>query len=274
MNDFQTLRLVQDEGVLTVFVDAPPINLLGPDLVRDLAAFLAELETQGEVRVVVFESADTEYFVPHEDFTRVDESSLEAGTPGNAEDASLGMLFRRLSLVRPVTIAKIRNRARGAGSELALACDMRFISRERGIMAQPEIGLGLPPGAGGIQHLARLVGRGRAMEVILGASDFDAALAERYGWVNRSLPDDELDAFVSRLARRIASFPAISVEQTKEALNALTLATDDAVRSDAHRYRVRLRSRDVQDRLAVLFAEGLQTRSVLEHDLGAALEDL
>ena len=118
------------------------------------------------------------------------------------------MLWHKLSELSAVTIAKIRGRARGAGSELALACDMRFAARENAILGQIEVGVGALPGAGGVQHLGRLLGRGRAMEAILGADDFDAETAERYGWINRALPDADLDAFVARLARRIASFPA------------------------------------------------------------------
>jgi enoyl-CoA hydratase/carnithine racemase len=125
------------------------------------------------------------------------------------------MLWHKLSELPVVTIAKIRGRARGAGSELALACDMRFAARENAILGQLEAGVGSPPGAGGVQHLARLLGRGRAMEAILGADDLDAETAERYGWINRALPDAELDAFVARLARRIASFPADGIRTAK-----------------------------------------------------------
>ena len=132
-----------------------------------------------------------------------------------------------------MTIAKIRGRARGAGSELALACDMRFAARENAIFGQIEAGVGATPGAGGVQHLARLLGRGRAMEVILGADDFGAEVAERYGWINRALPDADLDGFVARLARRIASFPADAVRSAKRVLNELTMPGADAIRADA-----------------------------------------
>jgi len=130
------------------------------------------------------------------------------------------------------------------------------------------------PGAGGMQHLGRLLGRGRAMEVILGAADFDAEEAERYGWVNRALPDAELDAFVARLARRIASFPADAVRSTKQVLNELTLPGADAIRADARRFQQLVRSNTVKARLATLFALGLQTRGPLELNLGDRLESL
>jgi enoyl-CoA hydratase/carnithine racemase len=210
--EYRTLRVTPGEdGVLGVVIDAPPMNLIGPDLIRDLVALLGELESGADIRVVVLESGDPEYFVPHVDLTKVAEYTAEAAKAGGPGDASLGMLWHKLSEMPAVTIAKIRGRARGAGSELALACDMRFAARENAILGQIEVGVGAPPGAGGVQHLARLLGRGRAMEAILGADDFDAETAERYGWINRALPDADLDAFVARLARRIASFPADAV---------------------------------------------------------------
>jgi enoyl-CoA hydratase/carnithine racemase len=272
---YRTLRLVwSDEGVLGVVIDAPPMNLIGPELVRDLVTMLGELESDEDVRVMVLESADPEYFVPHVDLTKVAEYTAEAAKAGGPDDASLGMLWHKLSELPVVTIAKLRGRARGAGSELALACDMRFAARENAVLGQPEIGFGAAPGAGGVQHLGRLLGRGRAMEVILGGADFDADEAERYGWVNRALPDAELDAFVARLARRIASFPADAVRSTKQVLNELTLPAADAIRTDAQRFQQLVGSDTVKARAATLFAQGLQTRGSLELDLGDRIESL
>jgi enoyl-CoA hydratase/carnithine racemase len=250
------------------------MNLIGPELVRDLVTLLSELESDEDIRVMVLESADPEYFVPHVDLTKVAQYTAEAAKAGGPDDASLGMLWHKLSELPVVTIAKLRGRARGAGSELALACDMRFAARENAVLGQIEIGIGAPPGAGGVQHLARLLGRGRAMEVILGAADFDADEAERYGWVNRALPDAELDAFIARLARRIASFPADAVRSTKQVLNELTLPGADAIRADARRFQQLVGSDTVKARLAILFAQGLQTRGPLELDLGDRLESL
>jgi enoyl-CoA hydratase/carnithine racemase len=271
---YLTLRVAQiDAGVLSVVIDAPPMNLIGPELVRDLVTLFSELESDEDIRVMVLESADPEYFVPHVDLTRVAEYTAEAAKAGGPDDASLGMLWHKLSELPVVSIAKLRA-GRGAGSELALACDMRFAARENAVLGQIEIGVGTPPGAGGVQHLARGLGRGRAMEVILGASDFDADEAERYGWVNRALPDAELDAFVARLARRIASFPADAVRSTKQVLNELTLPGADTIRADARRFQQLVRSDTVKARLATLFAQGLQTRGPLELDLGDRLESL
>ena len=217
---------------------------------------------------MVLESADPEYFVPHVDLTKVAEYTAEAAKAGGPDDASLGMLWHKLSELPVVTIAKIRGRARGAGSELALACDMRFAARENAILGQIEVGAGTTPGAGGVQHLARLLGRGRAMEAILGADDFGAEQAERYGWINRALPDADLDAFVARLARRIASFPADTVRSAKRVLNELTMPGADAIRADARRFHQLVVSDAAQGRTAALFAQGLQTRGPLELDLG------
>ena len=270
---YRTLRVARsDEGVLSVVIDAPPMNLIGPELVRDLVILLGELESDADIRVMVLESADPEYFVPHVDLTKVAEYTAEAAKAGGPGDASLGMLWHKLSELPVVSIAKIRGRARGAGSELALACDMRFAARENAVLGQIEIGIGAPPGAGAVQHLGRLLGRGRAMEAILGAADFGADEAERYGWVNRALPDAELDAFVARLARRIASFPADAVRSTKQVLNELTLPGPDAVRADARRFQQLVGSDTVKARVADLFAKGLQTRGPLELDLGDRLE--
>ena len=237
---YRTLRVApSDKGVLGVVIDAPPMNLIGPELVRDLVSLLGALESGQESRVVVLESADPDYFVPHVDLTKVAEYTAEAAKAGGPDDASLGMLWHKLSELPVVTIAKIRGRARGAGSELALACDMRFAARENAILGQIEVGAGTLPGAGGVQHLARLLGRGRAMEAILGADDFDAEQAERYGWINRALPDADLDAFVARLARRIASFLADAVRSAKRVLNDLAHVRGQAQRPTTVRDRDR-----------------------------------
>ncbi len=272
---YRTLRVAEsDIGVLSVAIDAPPMNLIGPELVRDLVRLLGEVESGQDVRVMVLESVDPEYFVPHVDLTKVSEYTAEAAKAGGPDDASLGMLWRKLSDLPVVSIAKLRGRARGAGSELALACDMRFAARENAILGQIEVGVGATPGAGGVQHLGRLLGRGRAMEAILGADDFCAELAERYGWINRALPDADLDAFVGRLARRIASFPAEAVRSAKRVLNEMTLPAADAIRADARRFHQLVTSDTAKNRTAALFAQGLQTRGPLELDLGDRIGSL
>jgi len=184
--DFDTLRAHREGGVVYAVLGVPPMNLLGPEPVRDLVAFIQRAEADPATRVVVFTSADPDYFISHVDVTRIAEYREAASTL--AGEPSLGLLFRYLSASRLVTIACVEGRTRGAGSEFVLACDMRFAARETAIFGQPEGGFGLLPGAGGVQHLTRLMGRGRALEALLGADDYDAELAERYGWINRALP--------------------------------------------------------------------------------------
>lgn len=223
-------------------------------------------------RVVIFDSADRDFFIPHVDVTKVAEYTAEAAKTGGPGDESLGMLFRKLSQTTVITIAKLRGRTRAAGSEFALACDMRFASRERAILGQPEVGLGAVPGAGGIQQLARLLGRGRALEVILSSEDVNADLAERYGCINRALPDAELDGFVDDLAQRIASFPAAALTAAKAAVNEITFANPDQVRRDARLFQRLVRTDESRKRTAQLLERGFQTRSELE--LGTALAKL
>jgi enoyl-CoA hydratase/carnithine racemase len=269
-----TITTRVDGRVLYATFDAPPMNLIGPEVVRDLVTLLDALYQPADIRVVVFDSADHDFLFPHVDVTKVAEYTAEAAKAGGPGDASLGMLFRRLSQAPVVTIAKLRGRARAAGSEFALACDMRFASRERAIIGQPEVGLGAAPGAGGIQHLTRLLGRGRALEVILGADDFDADLAERYGWINRAVPDAELDGFVERLAQRIAGFPPEALIAAKTEVNAITLAEQDDVRNDARLFQRLLRTDAAQQRTAQLLERGFQTRGDVELRLGEALSEL
>ncbi|WP_372350863.1 enoyl-CoA hydratase/isomerase family protein [Streptomyces sp. KL116D] len=270
----ETLRTRLDGGVLSVTFDAPPVNLIGPAVVRDLVVLVEELARPGRLRVVVFDSADPDFFFPHVDMTKVAEYTAEAGKAGGPGDASLGMLFHKLSRVPVITIAKVRGRARGAGSEFLLACDMRFAARENAVLGQPEVGIGAPPGAGALQHLTRLLGRGRALEAVLTSADFDAELAERYGWINRAIPDAELDEFVAAMAARIGGFPHDALVSAKEAINAISLPAVADVRADAALFQQLVRGETAQRRTAELFRQGLQTRGNTELHLGDALSDL
>lgn len=270
----QTITTRLDGRVLYATFDAPPINLIGPEVVRDLVALLDDLARPGSPRVVVFDSADPDFFFPHVDMTKVPEYTAEAARAGGPGDASLGMVFRELSRIPAVTIVKLRGRARGAGSEFALACDMRFASRETAVFGQPEVGIGAPPGAGAVQHLSRLLGRGRALEAILTSADFDAALAERYGWVNRALPDAELDGFVEMTAHRIAGFPRDAVIAAKASVNDITLPEPAAVRADAALFQQLVRGDSARQRAGELFRRGFQTRGPAELELGDVLGDL
>ena len=170
-----------------------------------------------------------------------------------------------------ITIAKVRGRARGGGNELALACDMTFASRENAIFGQFECGTGALPGAGGIQHLTRRLGRTRAMEAVAGADDFAADLAERYGWINRALPDAELDGFVERLAKRIAGFPPEGVQAAKRLINDRTPAEPAHIRSDAATFQALITLPETLERLDHLAHRGLQRAEEVGRDLGKAV---
>jgi len=194
---FETLNVLNEGAILFAEIAAPPMNLNGPELVRDLVSLIQQAEADKAIQVLVFKSSDPDYFISHVDITRIKENRAEAAKLNG--DPSIGQLYRYLSASRLVSIAQIEGRVRGVGSEFVLACDMRFAARERAIFAQFEPAFGVIPGAGGAQHLARLMGRGRALEVMLSAQDYDADLAERYGWINRALPAAELDDFVRSL---------------------------------------------------------------------------
>src|SRR3954447_21533611 len=217
--NFEKLNIKQEGGVLFAEIAAPPMNLLGPELVRDLVSLIQQAEADASCRVLVFSSADPDYFISHVDVTRIAEYRAEAANLTG--EASIALLFRYLSASRLVTIAQIEGRVRAGGNEFVLACDMRFAARESAIFSQFEPAFGQLPGGGGVQHLARLLGRARALEVMLSAEDYDAELAERYGWINRALPADELHDFVGSLARRIATFPAAGRTVVKERVNAI-----------------------------------------------------
>jgi len=269
--DFETLDVRREGAVLFAEIKAPPMNLLGPELVRDLVSLIQRAEADGGVQVLVFKSADPDYFISHVDVTRIKENREEAVKL--VGDASLGQLFRRLSVSRLVTIAQIEGRVRGAGSEFVLACDMRFAARESAIFGQFEPAFGVIPGAGAAQHLARLMGRARALEVMLSADDYDAELAAAYGWINRALPADALDDFVSSLAHRIAKFPAAGQVVVKDRVNAITLPTVEDIRRDSDLFLEGVRSPEYQARMQAAMKSGFQTRDA-EMNMARMLGDL
>jgi len=266
-----TIDMRQEEGVRFAQITAPPMNLLGPELVRDLVSLIQDAEGDDACRVLVFTSADRDYFLAHVDVTRVGEYRAEAARL--AGEASLGLLFRRLSTSRLVTIAQIEGRVRAAGSEFVLACDMRFAARESAIFGQFEPAFGVIPGAGGAQHLTRLMGRARALEVMLSAQDYDADLAERYGWINRALPAAALDDFVRSLAHRIAGFPAAGHAVVKQRVNAIALAPAEDYRHDSDLFAEGFRAPEAQRRTRVAMQRGFQTRDA-EMALGRMLGEL
>jgi enoyl-CoA hydratase/carnithine racemase len=263
-----TLNVITEGAVLFAEISAPPMNLLGPELVRDLVSLIRLAEADDSVTVVVFKSADPDYFISHVDLTRVPEYRAEAAKLTG--EASIAALFRHLSASRLVTIAQIEGRARGAGSEFVLACDLRFAAMETAIFAQFEPAFGQIPGGGGAQYLTRVMGRARALEVMLTADDYDADLAERYGWINRALPADALDEFVGALAHRIAAFPAAGHAAVKQRVNAISLAPLEDFRRDSDLFRDSVAGADTQRLIQAAMTHGLQTRDA-ELDLAAML---
>jgi len=254
----ETLAVRQEAGVLFVQIAAPPMNLLGPQLVRDLVVLIKEAEADKAVKVVVFSSADRDYFIPHVDVTRIKEYRAEAAKLTG--EASLGLLFRYLSDSRLVTIAQIEGRVRAGGSEFVLACDMRFAAMESAIFSQFEPAFGQLPGGGAAQHLTRLMGRARALEVMLSAEDYGAELAERYGWINRALPQAVLGEFVRSLALRIASFPATGHLAVKNRVNAIALAPVEEFLRDSDAFGQAVREPEAQSRIRNAMSRGFQTR--------------
>ena len=254
---FETMQVSVDGPVLHVAIAAPPMNLLGPELVRDLVALIRRAEADAGIKVLVFTSADPDYFISHADLTRVTQYRAEAARL--VGEPSIALLFRYLSTSSLITIAQIEGRVRGAGSEFVLACDMRFAARETAVFGQIEAGFGLLPGGGGVQYLVRVMGRARALEVLLSADDYDAVLAEQYGWVNRSLPADILDSFVTDLARRIAAFPAAGHLAIKDRVNAISLAPVDDFRRDSELFGAHVGSAESRRLTNAAFDEGLQT---------------
>lgn len=269
MNPYRTLTRHDHDGVAFILFDHPPINLVDRELVIDLLNLAKALEGDEQTRVVIFRSANPDFFLAHYDL------GGQLGKPApplpEGQASVLSALFSRYSCLPQVTIGELRGRARGAGSEFLLALDMRFASRERAVLGQPEVAIGLLPGAGGTVRLTQLLGRGRALEVCLGGADFDADTAERYGWINRAVADTELQAFVEAQARRIAGFPASGIAHIKALVDGLSAADGAALVEESQRFVADLTAAETVARVQWLMANGGQTDGALERDLGALL---
>jgi enoyl-CoA hydratase/carnithine racemase len=250
-----------------VTFDFPPVNIFGPDLIPQLNDIVTAIETDREVKVVVFDSAVEGFFITHYDFLAPLAESARI-PPGPTGLQALPDILVRLSRAPVVSIASIRGRATGVGSELALASDMRFASREKGILSQWEVGAGLVPGGGPMARLPRLMGRGRALEVLLGADDIDGDLAERYGYVNRSLPDAELDGFVEALAMRIASFDKQAIADTKRLVDVASLPPDAEIAPEWDAFIAALGRPASQQRIKALMDRGFHRAGDVENRLG------
>lgn len=250
-----------------VTFDHPPLNIFGPDTIPQLEEIIKLLEHDADVKVVVFDSAVSGFFLTHYDFLAKLEDSTSL-PPGATGLQPLPDMLARLSRAPVVSIASIRGRATGVGSELALACDMRFASREKAILSQWEVGAGLVPGGGPMARLPRLIGRGRALEVLLSADDIGGALAELYGYVNRALPDAELDGFVDALARRMASFDKQAIADTKHLVNIASLPADADIAPEWEAFIASLQRPATQARIKTLMERGFHKPGDAESRLG------
>ena len=272
--DYPHLTVTVHDGVATVLIDNPPINLMTSGLFRSLAKVSVDLSNDDDVRVVVLRSANPEFFIAHFDVAAI----LEFPTDGEAvEEPELGGFDRMCEAYRTmdkVTIAELRGRVGGGGAELSSACDMRFGDLETFRWNQMEVPLGILPGGGGTQRIPRLIGIGRAMEVVLGADDVDAATAERWGFLNRAMSGDSLSAYVDAVATRIASFPPAAVREAKRAVNAsIERSLDEGLKYESYLFQVLLRDADAQPSMRQYLDAGGQTRDV-ELRIGSVMGEL
>src|SRR5258707_12018409 len=267
MSDKQILLTRRTPAYWRVTINDPPLHIFGPDTNPQLKALITAIDTDAELRVVVFDSAIEGFFMTHYDFLAKieDTPSLPPGPTGLQPLPDMLVRIRRASVV---SIASIRGRATGVGSELALACDMRFASREKAILSHFEVGAGIVPGGGPMARLPRLMGRGRALEVLLGADDIPGDLAERYGYVNRSFPDADLDAFVESLATRVASFDKRALSETKRFVEVASLPPDYEIAPEWDVCFASIMRPAAQKRIGMLLERGLHKAGDVENRLG------
>ena len=255
-----------------VVFDYPPFNVVDATIYKGLQDLLARMDASPSLRVVLFESANREFYLSHFDLTGKTGNITTAVGPSGLP--ILTDTFVRFTKSPVVSIAKIRGCVRGVSSEFVLACDMRFASRENAVLAQVEVGAGVHPGGGGTERLPLLLGRGRALEIILGANDFDGATVERYGYVNRALPDAELDGFVDVLARRIASFDRRPIAAAKSLVNQVSLPSVDRLLDGLNSFTAALTWPESQRRFQALFNRGLNQPGEMENRFGELLGTL
>ncbi|MBS1665382.1 MAG: enoyl-CoA hydratase/isomerase family protein [Bacteroidetes bacterium] len=267
MSDKLVYLTKESPALWRVTLNNPPVNIFGPKTIPQLNEIITAIESDEKLKVVIFESAIEGFFMTHYDFLSPAEETNSL-PPGPTGLLPLPDMLVRLSRAPVVSIAKIRGRATGVGSELSLACDMRFASREKTIMGHFEVGAGIVPGAGDMARLPRLIGRGRAMEVFMSADDFPGDIAERYGYVNRALPDAELDSFVDTLARRIACFDKQALSETKRFVDIASLPPDYEVGAEMIVCYASIGRPATQTKIKKLLDRGLHTAGDAETRLG------
>jgi enoyl-CoA hydratase/carnithine racemase len=273
--DYQLLRVRVEVGVATATIANPPINLITLTLMGELLRFAREVAVDDAVRVVVLRSDDPEFWLAHFDVNAILALPI-TGPPALAQRVDENPYHAMCELYRTMpkaTIAEIGGRAGGGGSELALSFDMRFGALGQTLLSQPEVALGILPGGTGTQRLPRLVGRSRALELVLGCDELDAATAERWGYLNRALPPAELRPFVERLAHRIASFPAAAIALAKRAVLAAEPSWERGLLEESHLFQLLLRTPEAPARMRRFLELGGQTREV-ERRLGALCDEL
>jgi len=255
-----------------VTFDNGPVNLLDPDTVEQLGALIGRIENDPDLTVVVFRSDRPGYFMAHWDFL-ADSARVARMAPGPTGLHPYLDNFVRLSRVPVATISEIRGRTRGAGSEFVLATDIRFAS-EQAVLGQFEIGVGAVPGGGPMARLGRLVGRGRALEILLGGEDISARTAAAYGYVNRLVPDADIEAVTDAFARRIAAFDKVAVTGIKELVDRATLPADEELAAGLAAYFATAGRPEHRPFVRLLLDKGLQQPGGIETDLGAAIGEL
>lgn len=256
--DYELLHIEVDGGVATAVIDAPPINLMTLPLFGEITRFGIEVGGDESVRVVVMKSANPDFFIAHFDVTAILDFPIDEEAKRTPDNPFHQMceLFRTMP---KATIAQVEGRVGGGGCELIQAFDMRFGVVGQTILSQMEVPLGILPGGGGTQRLPRLIGRGRALEMILAGDDLDAVTAERWGLLNRALEAEEISTFVDRLTRRIASFPGEAVALAKESVNASELPLADGLIEEGFLFQRSIRTADAQRRMRRFLEEGGQT---------------
>jgi len=258
---YQRIRLTRQGRVLTGVVDNPPINLITLELYGELSRLSQELTDDAETQVFVLKSADPDFFLAHFDVAAIlrgpiDQPATRQPPGSNAYHA----MCERFATMDKVTIAQIEGRVGGGGSELSMSFDMRFGVLGKTVINQMEVPLGILPGGTGTQRMPRLIGRGRAMEVILGGIDLDAATAERWGYLNRAFAAEEIGPYVEALAARIAAFPKEAVALAKESVNASALPLAEGLVEESYLFQQLTRTESGRRNMARFLEIGGQTR--------------
>ena len=258
--DYELIDVAVDGRLAVVTISNPPINIITPELYAELAGLCGELKADPDLTVVVFKSADPDFFLAHFDVSAILTFPTDTEAQKDMELNPYHVMCERVRTMDKVTIAQIEGRVGGGGSEFVSSMDMRFGVIGKTFVNQMEVPLGILPGGTGTQRLPRLVGRGRAMEIVLGGDDLDAETAERWGYLNRIFAADEIDAWVDKLARRIASFPVEAVRLGKESVNAADKPLPEGLAEEAYLFQRLLRTDGAQTNMRKFLEIGGQTR--------------